>query len=69
MSKVKNIKELRDEMLDALDLVKSDPRRMAQVSVMANCAGKALSTIKAELEEAKLGKFTPNIPFLKYAKD
>lgn len=67
MSKPANITELRDSLLDAYEWVKEDPRRANQVKEMTNAAGKAISTIKMELEYANLRKEKPEIPFLKSA--
>ena len=38
MPKPKDIIELRDQLLDAFDLVKTDPRRVNQVKEMTNAA-------------------------------
>jgi len=64
MPKPKNISELRDQLLEAFELVKTDPRRANQVKEMTNAAGKVLGTIKAELEYAQLRSEEPEIPFM-----
>lgn len=64
MPKPKDIHELREQLLDAYDMVKTDPRRANQVKEMANTAGKILGTLKLELEYAMLRQERPNIPFL-----
>jgi hypothetical protein len=64
MAKPKNIHELRDQLLDAYDWVKADPRRSNQVKEMANTAGKVIGTLKLELEYAMLRHEKPSIPFL-----
>lgn len=64
MAKPKDIHELREQLLDAYDMVKTDPRRANQVKEMANTAGKILGTIKLELEYAMLRGEKPVIPFL-----
>jgi hypothetical protein len=64
MAKPKDIHELREQLLDAYDMVRADPRRANQVKEMANTAGKVIGTIKLELEYAMLRQEKPNIPFL-----
>ena len=64
MSKPKDINELRDQLLDAFESVKLDPRRANQVKEMTNAAGKVLGTIKAQLEYAMLRQERPSIEFL-----
>jgi len=64
MSKPKNISQLRDDLLDAFEMVKVDPRRANQVKEMSNAAGKILGTLKAELEYAVIRGEKPIIPFI-----
>lgn len=64
MPKPKDINELREQLLDAFDWVKSDPRRSNQVKEMTNAAGKILGTVKAQLEYAVIKGEDPDIPFL-----
>lgn len=64
MAKPKDITELRDQLLDAFDWVKADPRRAMQVKEMSNAAGKVLGTVKAQLEYALLKGEEPEIAFL-----
>ena len=64
MPKPKDIHELREQLLDAYDMVKTDPRRANQVKEMANTAGKIIGTLKLELEYAMLRQEKPKIPFL-----
>ena len=66
MQTPKNIEELRNGLLDAYEWVKADPRRAAQVKEMTNAAGKAINTLKLELEYSMLRKEVPNIAFLNY---
>jgi len=68
MPKPKNIKELRDDLLDAYDLLKTDPRRLNQVAELANTAGKVIGTVKIELEYAALRKEKPDVAFLNYSR-
>lgn len=64
MSKPKNITELRDELIEAFEWVKTDPRRANQVKEMTNAAGKILGTIKAQIEYSCLRGEEPDIEFL-----
>ena len=59
-----NIDELRLQLLDAFDSVRTDPRRVNQVKEMSNAAGKILGTVKCQLEYALLRSECPDIPFL-----
>lgn len=64
MSSPKTINELRDQLLDAFEWVKTDPRRANQVKEMTNAAGKILGTVKAQMEYSLLKGEDPDIPFL-----
>lgn len=64
MAKPKDINELRDQLLDAFDWVKQDPRRANQVKEMVNAAGKVLGTVKAQIEYSMLRGEEPDIDFL-----
>lgn len=64
MPKPSNIEALRDNLLEAYEWVKSDPRRANQVKEMANTAGKILGTVKVQLEYAMLRGEKPCIEFL-----
>lgn len=64
MPKPSNIEELRDQLLDAFEDVKKDPRRANQVKEMTNAAGKVLGTLKTQLEYAMLRNERPCIQFL-----
>jgi hypothetical protein len=55
---------LRDQLLDAYESVKADPRRVNQVKEMANTAGKVLNTLKLQLEYAGMRGEKPCIEFL-----
>lgn len=66
---MKNIKELRDELLTTYDQLKADPRRVLQARELGNIAGKIICTAKAQLEYAALRKETPVIAFLEDAKE
>jgi len=64
MAQPKDIKELRQQLLEAFDQVRQDPRRAIQAKETANLAGKVLGTIKVELEYAMMRGEEPDIPFL-----
>ena len=64
MTKPKDINELREQLLDAFDWVKQDPRRANQVKEMTNAAGKILGTVKLQLEYAVLKGEEPEIAFM-----
>lgn len=64
MAKPENIEELRDQLLEAYEWVKSDPRRGNQVKEMTNAAGKVIGTLKMQLEYAMLRQEKPCIGFL-----
>lgn len=67
-TKITNIKELRDDLIDSYDMLKKDPRRVVQVGELANTAGKILGTVKVQLEYAKLRVEKPDIAFLNDGK-
>lgn len=64
MAKPKDITELRDQLIEAFDWVKTDPRRANQVKEMVNAAGKILGTVKSQIEYSMLRGEEPEIPFL-----
>lgn len=64
MSKPENIEALRDQLLEAYEWVKADPRRHIQVKEMSNVAGKVINTLKLQLEYAMLRSERPVIEFL-----
>ena len=68
MATPKNIDELRRQLLDAFDWVKTDPRRAGQVCEMVNAAGKVINSVKCELEYAAIRKENVCIPFLHYGE-
>lgn len=63
-----NIEQLRNQLCDAFDMLKHDPRRIAQTCELANVAGKVIASCKLEFEVAVARKEQPDIPFLKYRK-
>ena len=64
MQKPKDITDLRDQLLDMMDAVKSDPRRANQAKEFFNGAGKVLASLKLELENHAMKGEEPNIAFL-----
>ncbi len=68
METPKNIKELRDQMLEMFAQAKADPRRSVQCDACANMAGKILGSVKMELEDCAQRAVEPNIEFLKYGQ-
>lgn len=61
---MKNINEVRDELIQAFEMVKKDPRRVPQGKELGNIAGKIINSVKIELEYAALRREKPEIPFL-----
>ena len=64
MSQPKNITELREQLLNAFDMVKTDPRRANQVKEMVNAAGKIIGSVKMQLEYSLLRGEEPDIEFM-----
>ncbi len=64
MSKPNNLDELRDQMLEAFEMVKTDPRRQNQVKEMSNAAGKIIALTKLQVEYAFLRGEEPDVPFV-----
>ena len=59
-----NVKELRDDLLEAYAMLKADPKRHNQVKELSNTVGKILGSLKIELEYAAIRGEQPNIPFI-----
>lgn len=64
MSKPKDMTELRDQLLEAFDQLKGDPRRVIQVKELTNTAGKIINTVKSQMEYAMLRAEEPDIAFM-----
>lgn len=64
MPRAKDINELRDQLLEAFEWVKNDPKRAGQVQEMSNAAGKVIATIKSQLEYSLLRNEVPEIAFM-----
>lgn len=67
MPKIKNINELRNDLLENYDALKKNPKKLAQVSELANISGKVIASLKIELEYCAMTNITPQIPFLGYS--
>ena len=61
---IKNIDELRAELIKNYEAVRDDRRMVVQAKEVSNAAGKILGTIKVQLEYSKLNETKPSIPFL-----
>lgn len=61
---MKNMKEIRDDLADTLRKLKTKRITPAAANASANVAGKFLSTVKHELEFAKMTGSFPESPFL-----
>lgn len=64
MSKPTNITELRDQLLEAFDQLKGDPRRAMQAKELTNTAGKVIATLKTQIEYSMMRGEEPDIPFM-----
>lgn len=64
MNTPKNITELRLELSESFASLKKDPKRLLQTKELSNAVGKIMSTLKVELEYAKMRKETPKIDFI-----
>lgn len=67
MPKCNTNDDVRRELLEAYDMLKADPKRLNQVSELANTMGKVIASAKLEVEyhfyKSKFKDF-PNIPFM-----
>lgn len=67
MPRITTNDQLRTDLLEAYELLRSDPRRLNQVAELANTAGKVISATKLEIEyqlyRKKIKDF-PVIPFM-----
>jgi len=64
MSRAKDISELRDQLLDAFEAVRNDPRKAMQTEEMSNAAGKVIQSLKIELEYCIARNEMPDIAFM-----
>lgn len=63
--KIKTSAELREIVLEQIKDLKEGTSTPKMANAVANLAGKALHTARAELEYARLLGTKPDIPFLK----
>lgn len=61
----KNMKELRDEVLEDRAKLKSETMDLKMFAELNNSAGKAIHTVRSQMEYAKLRKEKPLIDFMK----
>ncbi len=64
ITRPKNIEELREQLLDGFDWVKTNPKKINQVKEMTNCAGRILGTLKAQMEYSIMRGEEPIIAFM-----
>ena len=69
MSKITNMNQLRDDLLQAYELLKGDPRRLNQVAEMANTAGKVIAASKLQMEYELYRKKVKDFPKLDFMED
>lgn len=63
---MKNIEELRSELANIFNGLKSGDVEPKVAAELNNSAGKMINTVKVELEYAALRKKQPKIDFLEY---
>lgn len=61
---IKNMEDLRNELVEAFEALKKDPRRVNITKEQANAAGKIISSCAIQLEYAAQRHERPEIPFL-----
>ena len=69
MTKLKNIKDLRDDLLSNYNQTKSGEMGVPMAKELANTAGKVLSSIKLELEYNKYMGINRKIEFLNFEEE
>lgn len=62
---MKNMDEIRTMLCEAIEDLKSEKTTAANVNAVVNATGKILSTIKLEMEYAKLIGKQPKFDFIK----
>lgn len=68
MSSIKNISQLREQALNAIELLSKGEIDVNQASTIGNLCEDVVMTIKSELEYARMIGQEPNIEFMKYNK-
>lgn len=61
---MKTVTELRDELADVFDQLRTGEIKPKEAGELANVAGKMINSAKIQLEYHALRKSTPSIPFL-----
>jgi hypothetical protein len=61
---MKNIADLRDELLDNFNNIKSGKLGVQEANAMTNTSGKILASVNTELKYAQLTGKQPKIKFL-----
>lgn len=61
---MKNINELRNNLIEAFEMVKTDPRKVHQGKELGNIAGKIIHSVKIQLSYSAARKEKPEISFL-----
>ena len=56
LKKINTLAELRDQVLDTIQLVRGDPRTALQAHEIGNLAGKTVAMCKVHLERCALNK-------------
>lgn len=59
-----NLNELRGILADEIQNLRDGAQTAANVNAICNATGKILSTVKLQMEYARLTGRTPNIPLL-----
>lgn len=65
MDGIKTVNDLRAILVEEISNLKAGKTTAANVNAVTNATGKILSTVKLEMEYAKLIGKTPNIDFIK----
>lgn len=66
MPKIKTNTELRNDLLEAYEMLKADPRRLNQVAELANTAGKVIQSAKLEIEYQCYRKKIKDFPTIQF---
>lgn len=66
---MKNANELRNELADVFEKLKSGDIKPKEAAELANISGKMISSAKTQVEYYALRKEMPNIPWLEEGGD
>ena len=61
---MKNIQEIRDILCEEIDKLRNKTTTPSNVNAIVNAVGKVLTTVKMEMEHAKLTNSQPNMKFM-----